>query len=57
MVRIADAVKSEDQYAKMKYKTKYDLFDIEARNMFSNRSITTVMIKCAYGYNPYGIRC
>ena len=57
MVRIADAVKSEDQYAKMKYKTKYDIFNIEARNMFSNRSITTVMIKCAYGYNPYGIRC
>ena len=56
-VWIIDTVKFEDEYMKMKYKTKYDLFDIEARNIFSNRSIIMAIIKCTYRYNPYGIRC
>jgi len=33
------------------------VFYLEVRNAFSNKSVRTSMIKCAHGYNPYRVRC
>ena len=33
-----------------------DFFDVEARNSFLKSKVTTSMIKCAHGINPYGVR-
>ena len=46
--------KKEEEYAKEKFKEKYNFVDVEARNAFSN--CTTSMIKCSYRYNHYSLR-
>jgi len=53
-IRVIDAKKKEEEYAKEKFKEKYDFVDVEARNIFSN--CTTSMIKCSNRYNHYGLR-
>ena len=40
----------------MKLKENYDLYDIDARNVFVKSKVTTSIIKCANGVNPYRVR-
>ena len=54
-IREIDAEEAEIEYAKSKLKNKFDFFDVEARNSFLKAKVTTLMIKCAHGINPYGV--
>ena len=51
-----DIQRYEKAYAKSRLRNNYDIFDIKARNAFTKTRVTTAMIKCAHGINPYGIR-
>lgn len=55
-IREIDAQRCEKAYAKSRLRNNYDIFDIKARNAFTKTRVTTAMIKCAHGINPYGIR-
>ena len=56
VIRILDARKEENEYAKKKYKHKFEFIDIEARNAFMAGKVTTAMIKFVHGFNHYGLR-
>jgi len=56
LVRITDSRKIEDGYVQRKFGYKAAFIDIEARNAFSIKLVTTSIIKCTNGYNPYGAR-
>jgi len=56
VLRMIDAQEEELRYAKKKYGYKVDFIDLEARNTFSVNKVTTSMIKCANGFNYYGLR-
>ena len=56
IIRIIDAKAEEQEYAKQKLGYRHDMIDIEARNAFKVGRVTTVMIKCIYGYNHFGKR-
>jgi len=47
---------TEIEYGKRKLKENYDFYDINVRNSFVKSKVTTLMIKCAYGVNPYGVQ-
>jgi len=32
------------------------LYNIKARNAFQKEKVTSAIIKCAHGINPYGLR-
>ena len=34
----------------------YEMFDIEERNAYNSRQVTSGMIKCARGFNTHGLR-
>lgn len=55
-IRIIDARDAERAYGKDKLKHNYDSIDLEARNAFDPNKLTASAIKCAYGYNHYGLR-
>ena len=55
VIRILDAREEESKYAERKYRYKKDFIDIEARNTFNIGKVTASMIKCAHGYNYYGL--
>ena len=56
IVRIIDSKKAEENYGREKLKYKYDFVDAEARNVFNSKKVTTSMMKCAHGFNHYGLR-
>ena len=39
-----------------KYRDKYEVFDLKARNAFTTKSATTSIIKYAYEYNWYQLK-
>ena len=51
-----DAKEAEKEYGVEKLKYKYEFVDKEARNAFNPKKVTSSMIKCAYGYNHFGLR-
>ena len=55
-IRIIDAKKSEMNYAKDRFGAKIEFVDVNAREAFKTKSISTSMLKCASGYNHYGVR-
>ena len=55
-IREIDAEIDENKYAWKKLRDNYDFYDIEARNSFTKSKVTTSMIKCANGMNPYGVQ-
>ena len=58
-MRIEDAKNSLKEYLKDKFKhnmNHYQFIDLEARNAFKNKEVTASVIKCAHGFNHYGVR-
>jgi len=55
-VRIIDAKEREYNYAKEKLGYKVSFVDVWAREAFRSKAVTTSMIKCASGFNHYGLR-
>jgi len=55
-IREIDTEDEETEYAKSKLKNKFDFFNVEARNLFLKSKVTTSMIKCTHGINPYGVQ-
>lgn len=55
-IRIVDAEKSLEDYVKVKYKYHHDFIDLEARRTFNSKEVTPSIIKCAHGFNHYGVR-
>ena len=51
-----DAEEIEIEYAKRKTKHNWDQMDVRARNAFSNKLVTSSIIKCASGLDYYGLR-
>ena len=56
VIRIIDSKDAEKKYAKKKLGYKHEFVDYEARNAFKVNEVTPSMIKCAYGFNHYGVR-
>ena len=56
IVRIIDSKQNEKSYAVKKSGYKYDFVDIEARNAFQSNKVSLSMIKCAHGFNYFGLR-
>ena len=56
VVRIVDAREEESKHVEKKYGHKKEFIDIEARNAFKIGKVTPSMMKCAHGYNHYGVR-
>ena len=56
VIRIIDATQEERNHIRRKYGYKEEFIDIEARNAFIGNKVTTSMIKCANGFNHYGLR-
>lgn len=54
--RAVDAPKEEVQYAVKKYGNNADFIDLEARNVFLIKKVTSSVIKCVHGFNHYGVR-
>ena len=54
-IREIDTEIDENEYAWKKLRDNYDFYDIEARNSFTKLKVTTSMIKCANGINPYEV--
>ena len=55
-LRIIDAKNNEKKYGDHKLGYKYNFVDTEARNVFKTQNVTTSMIKCAHGFNHFGLR-
>ena len=55
-VRMLDTKEVEYSYVKRKLSYHSDLIDIEARNIFSTKKVTTSLIKCSSRLNHYGLR-
>ena len=56
VVRTIDAREKEEEHANKKYGHRKEFIDMEARNVFQTGKVTTSMIKCAHGFNHYGLR-
>ena len=56
VIRIADAEEEEREHALRKYGQKEEFIDLDARNAFSAKKVTTSMIKCANDFNHYSTR-
>ena len=56
MLRVIDSKEEERKQAKKKLEYKVNFVDLEARNSFRANNVTTSIIKCAYGFNHYGLR-
>ena len=41
----------ERKYIKIKYSNLYEMIDIQARNAFNARTVTTLIINYSYGFN------
>jgi len=55
-IRIEDAKQSESQYTNRKFKIKIDFIDLDARDTFNGKKVSTSVIKCANAFNQYGVR-
>lgn len=55
-IRIADAEEEERKHVLRKYGHKEEFIDLDARNAFSVKKATASVIKCANGFNHYGVR-
>ena len=55
-IRKRDAEISFKEYVKDKFGYKSEFMDIEARNYFQSKDVTPSVIKCAHGFNQYGVR-
>ena len=51
-----DAREKEDEHASDKCGYRKEFIDKEARNAFQTGKVMTSMIKCAHGFNHYGLR-
>ena len=51
-----DAIESKNECVKGKIGHNAEYVDVEARNAFPKNKITASIIKCANGYNQYGMR-
>ena len=56
VIRIADAEEEERKHVLRKHRHKEEFIDLDTRNAFSAKKVTTSVIKCANGFNHYGIR-
>ena len=56
VLRVIDAKEEEKRQAEKKLKCKLDFVDLEARDLFHANEVTTSIIKCAHGFNHYGLR-
>ena len=54
MFQVNDIIKEEIAQAKYKYDSKIDFFNLYTRNAFTSSTVTTLMIKCIYGFNYHG---
>ena len=55
-IRIYDAIENENQYARKKFREKFEFIDIEARNCFTPALITPLRLKYCYSFNYYVAR-
>ena len=55
-IRKADARQLMKQYVQKKYPTNHDFINIEARNSFGSKRVTSSMILYEYSFNHYGVR-
>ena len=55
IIRIANAKKEEYDYAKEKFINEINFITIKARDTFPN-GVSTVILKCYYGFNVVGVR-
>ena len=44
------------EYASEKFQHNIEFIDLEARDAFKCKDVTPSLIKCAHGYNQYGVR-
>ena len=51
-----DAIETENECIKRKFKYYWDLIDIKARNAFSSKLVMSSLIKYANGLNHYSLR-
>ena len=56
ILRVIDSKEEESKQAKKKLEYKLNFVDLEARNSFQANKVTTSVIKCAHGFNHYGLR-
>ena len=56
MLRVIDSREEEKKQAQKKLGYKTDFVDLEARNSFRSYKVITSTIKCAHGFNHYGLR-
>lgn len=56
VIRIIDTRENEEEYAKNKCRYRKDFICMKARNAFATGKASTSMIKCAHGFNHYGLR-
>ena len=55
-IQIIDRIKAKKQRLRKKLKEYKDVIDIEARNAFLAKKVMASVLKCASGYNYYGVR-
>ena len=55
-IRVIDGKIAEKQCGKKKIGLRCDFVDAEARNVFNSKVVTASMIKCAHGFNHFGLR-
>lgn len=55
-IRIIDAKKAEEKHGEKKMNYKCNFVDKEARNSFNPKTVAVPMLKCAPGYNHFGLR-
>ena len=56
VIRIIDAKEKENEFAKKKYKHKFDFADMEVRNVLKIGEVITLMIKFTHRFNHYRTR-
>ena len=56
IIRTTDSKRMEMKYAKRKLGYKSDFIDIDARDVFKTKQVSTSIIKCANAVNHYGVR-
>ena len=55
-MQVIDGNRAEQEYGKKKIGCGCDFVDAEARNVFNSKVATPPMIKCAHGFNHFGLR-
>ena len=56
VLHLNDTIELEINYVQDKYKDKYQLLHLKAKNVFIMKSATTSIIKCTHRYNLYRLR-